>query len=116
MANVQKTYALILGIVLFVIGVWGFFSMSILGIFGVNIWQSVLHVIAGIFGVYVGTKGEGKGFNSTIGWIGLVLGILGFIPSVDTLLLSWLNINAATTWLHLVIGVVSLAVYFLIKE
>ena len=69
MANVQKTYALILGIVLFVIGVWGFFSMSILGIFGVNIWQSVLHVIAGIFGVYVGTKGEGKSFNSTIGWI-----------------------------------------------
>ena len=108
----QKTYALILGIVLGIVGVWGFFTQSILGIFGVNATQSVLHIIAGIFGIYVGTKGMGYGFNSSIGWIGIILAVLGFIPGTSGLLASWLNINTATTVLHLVIGIVALGVYY----
>jgi hypothetical protein len=111
----QKTYALVLGIVLAVVGIWGFFSSSILGIFGVNTTQSVLHIIAGLFGIYVGTKGEGPGYNATIGWIGIILAVLGFIPATATLLASLLNINTATTWLHLVIGIVSLLVYFAVE-
>ncbi len=114
--GVQKTYALILGIVLGLVGVWGFFTESILNIFGVNVLQSILHVIAGIFGIYVGTKGMGRGFNSTIGWLGIILGVLGFIPGISDLLMSLLNINMATTWLHLAIGVVSLAVTYGVKE
>ena len=116
MAKVQKTFALILGIVLLIIGIWGLFTNSILGIFGVNIAQSVLHIIAGAFGLYVGTKGKGPGYNLTIGWIGIVLGILGYIPSIDTLLNSLLNINIATTWLHIVVGVISLIVGYSVKE
>lgn len=111
MANAQKTVALIFGIVLLVIGVWGLFTDSILG-FGVNILQSVLHIIAGIFGVYVGLKGEGPGYNATIGWIGIVLAVLGFIPGAKDLLADLLNVNMATTWLHLVVGVILLAVYY----
>ena len=116
MASVQKTYALILGIVLLIIGIWGFFTQSILNIFGVNATQSILHIIAGLFGVYVGTKGKGPGYNMTIGWIGIVLGILGYVPSVDTLLLQYLNINTAITILHLAIGVISLGVYYGTKK
>lgn len=112
MANTQKTFALVLGIVLLLVGIWGFFTDSILGIFGVNVAQSVLHVIAGIFGVYVGTKGMGSGYNSSIGWIGIVLAVLGFVPGAKDLLMSLLNINMATTYLHLVIGVVALGVYY----
>jgi hypothetical protein len=112
MANTQKTFALVLGIVLLLVGIWGFFTDSILGIFGVNATQSVLHVIAGIFGVYVGTKGAGEGYNSSIGWIGVVLAVLGFVPGASDLLMSLLNVNMATTYLHLVIGVVSLGVYY----
>lgn len=112
MAQVQKTYALILGIVLAVVGIWGLFTQSILGLFGVNTTQSVLHIIAAIFGIYVGTKGEGPGYNSSIGWIGIVLAVLGFIPQTGALLLQYLNVNTATTWLHAVIGVVSLIVAY----
>ncbi len=108
--SASKTWALILGIVLTVIGVWGFFTSSILGIFGVNAFQSVLHVIAGVFGLYVGTKGEGPGYTKTIGWIGILLAILGWIPATAGLLASLLNINGATTWLHAVVGVISLFV------
>ena len=117
MANVQKTFALIVGIVLGILGIWGLFvgTNNILG-FGVNYFQTILHLIAGGFGIYVGTKGEGKGFNLSIGWIGLILGILGFIPGTDSLLASWFNINSAISWLHIVVGVVALIVAYTIKD
>ncbi len=112
MNNTQKTFALILGIVLLLVGIWGFFTNSILGIFGVNMYQSILHVIAGLFGIYAGTKGMGTGYNMSIGWIGVLLGVLGFIPGINNLLMNWFNINPAISILHLVIGVVCLGVYF----
>lgn len=111
----QKTFALILGIVLLLVGILGFFDNSIVGdagLFGTNTFQDILHLVAGAFGVYVGTKGMGPGYNQTIGWIGVALGVLGFIPGVSDLLLSLLNINTAITVLHLVIGAVCLVVYY----
>src|SRR3989338_10454783 len=116
MANVQKTYALVLGLVLAVVGVWGLFTTSILGLFGVNMFQSVLHLIAAAFGIYAGTKGDGTTYNQVLGWIAVVLAVLGFIPGVNDLLLQLLNINTAITVLHLAIGVVSLGVYYGVKE
>jgi hypothetical protein len=113
--NIQKTYALVLGIVLAVIGLWGFFTTSILNLFGVNMYQSVLHLIAAAFGIYSGTKGDGKMYNQSIGWIGVALGVLGFIPWVSGLLLSWFNINTAISVLHIVIGAVSLGVFYKAK-
>lgn len=115
MANTQKTFALIVGIVLLIIGVWGLFQKSVLG-FGVNSAQSVLHIIAAAFGIYVGTKGAGPGFNKTIGWIGIVLGILGFIPGIKTQLANLLNVNMATTGLHLVVGIIALLVGYGVKK
>jgi len=108
----QRTYAFILGLLLVIIGIWGLFTESILGIFSVNALQSILHIIAGLFGLYVGTKGEGPGYNSTLGWIGLLLGILGFIPGVDTILADLLMINTEISVLHLVLGVITLSVYY----
>ena len=115
MANTQKTYALALGIVLAIIGIWGLFSNTIL-VFGVNVLQSILHLIAGGFGIYVGMKGQGKGYSMYIGWIGVALGVLGFIPGVKEVFLNLLNINMATTWLHIVIGVISLGVAYGVKK
>lgn len=108
----QKSYALILGIVAAIVGVWGLFSEMILGIFGVNLLQSVVHLITAGCGIYAGTKGEGKTFNMLLGWIALALGVLGFVPGVKDLLTSLLNINAATSVLHLAVGIVSLGVYY----
>lgn len=108
----QKTFALVLGIILVIVGLAGFIGggLGIVrdGIFGTNATQDVLHIIAGAFGIYVGTKGKGPGYNRTIGWIGIVLAVLGFIPGINDLLLTYLNINTAITVLHLVIGVVAL--------
>ncbi len=111
----QKTFALILGVVLLLVGIFGFINNPLVGdsagaLFGTNIYQDVLHLITGAFGVYVGTKGIGPGFNMTIGWAGITLGVLGFIGPIADLFASLLNINTAITVLHLAIGVVCLFV------
>ena len=119
MANVQKTFALILGIVLLLVGILGFFANGIVGdngYFGTNTSQDILHLIAGAFGVYAGTKGKGKGYNATLGWIALVVGVLGFIPGINTMLADYLNINNEISVLHVVIGLVSLGVFYFVKE
>src|SRR3989338_3649468 len=116
MANVQKTYALVLGIVLAIVGIWGLFTNSILGIFGVNLTQSIVHLIGAAFGLYAGLKGDGAGFNAWLGRIGVILGVLGFIPTVGHNPGEWLNtvfnINSSISLLHIVIGVVSLGVFY----
>lgn len=122
--SVQKTYALILGIVLTLVGLAGFIPAlvsgtggmgQLLGLFGVNYIQSALHLIAGLFGLYVGIKGIGPGYNATLGWIAIALGVIGFIPGIGYgtgLLGSLLNIDLNITILHLVIGIVTLGVYY----
>ena len=115
MANVQKTYALVLGLVLAVVGVWGLFTNMILGLFGVNMLQSVLHIIAAAFGIYAGTKGDGMTYNLVLGVAGVALGVLGFVPAVSGLLTTYFNINPTISVLHIVIGVVSLGVRYLVK-
>src|SRR3989338_3032383 len=112
MGSRQKGYALILGVVLLIVGIWGFFTDEILGIFGGNTTQSVIYLLVGVIGIYAGTRKKGRGFNGTIGWIGVLTGILGFLPYTSEILTDLLNTNTATTWLHLAIGVVSLLVYY----
>lgn len=115
MADTQKTFALILGIVLLLVGILGFIGgLGIVrnGFFGTNATQDVLHIIGGIIGIWVGTKGAGRGYNVTIGWIGILLAVLGFIPATATILTTLLNVNTNITVLHLVIGIVSLGVYY----
>ena len=119
MASVQKTFALILGIVLLLVGILGFFDNGIVGdtgYFGTNTFQDILHLIAGAIGIYAGTKGEGRGYNATLGWIALIVGILGFVPTIDTMLADYLSINTEISVLHIVIGIVSLGVYYFVKE
>ena len=115
MASTQKIFALVLGIVLALVGILGFINNPIIGdsgFFGTNMYQDILHIIAGAFGIWVGTKGMGQGYNLSLGWIAIVLGIIGFIPKVKDLLLQWLNINTEITILHIVIGIVALLVYY----
>jgi hypothetical protein len=116
MADTQKTFATVLGIVLLVVGLAGFVSggLGIVreGFFGTNAAQDVLHIIGGLLGIWFGTKGAGSGYNLTIGWIGIVLAVLGFIPGIKEMLMTYLNVNTNISVLHAVIGVVALLVYY----
>ena len=112
MADTQKTFAQTVGVVLILLGLIGFFNNPVLGYFGVNGLQNIVHLIGGVLGLVLANKGSGKSFNKWLGIIGVILAILGFIPSTAALLLSLLGINQAITVLHLIVGVVALGVAY----
>ncbi len=105
-----------MGVVLILLGLIGLFRNPILGYFGVNALQTIVHLAGGILGLVLANKGSGKSYNKWVGIIGVILAILGFIPSMAALLLSLLGINQAITVLHLIVGVVALGVAYGVKE
>jgi len=111
-ADVQKTYAMVVGAVLVLLGLVGFVNAPILGIFGVNLAQNLLHLVGG--GVIIWQAG--KKTNMWTGIIALVVGVLWFVPGVSGLLASIFAINAAISYLHIAVGVVSLGVAYGVKE
>ena len=115
-ANIQKTYAMIVGVVLGLLGLVGFVNAPILGLFGVNPAQNVLHLVGGGLGLWLATKGSGKAFNMWAGITALVVGVLWFVPGVSGLLASIFAINAAISYLHIAVGIVSLGVAYGVKE
>lgn len=115
-ADVQKTYATVVGVVLLLVGLLGFVQNPILGLFGVNMLQNVLHLVGGALGLWLGMKGNAKTFNMWFGIVALVVGVLGFVPGVAGLLTSLLNINTEISVLHIVLGVVSLGVVYGLKQ
>ena len=115
-ADVQKTYAMVIGAVLVLVGLLGFFSNPILGLFGVNAAQNVLHLVGGALGLWLASKGSGKAYNQWLGIIAAVVAVLGFVPGAKDLLTSIFNINMAITYLHAGIAAVSLGVAYGVKE
>lgn len=119
-ADIQKTYAMVLGAVLVLVGILGFVpgigAPLLLGIFGVNMAQNILHLVGGALGLWLGNKGSGKAYNMWTGIIAAVVAVLGFIPGTSTLLANIFNINAAISVLHAAIAVVSLGVAYGVKE
>jgi len=114
-ADVQKTYAMVIGVVLVLLGLLGFVMQPlILGIFGVNMAQNLLHLVGG--GLWLAMKGSAKATNMWTGIIALVVGILWFIPGAGTLLASIFGINASISYLHVAVGVVSLGVAYGVKQ
>ena len=74
-----------MGYVLILLGIVGFFNNPVIGLFGVNALQNVVHLIGGGLGVWLVAKGSSKSFNKWLGIIGVVLAILGFIPATAAL-------------------------------
>ena len=115
-ADVQKTYAMVIGAVLVLVGLIGFVNAPIFGIFGVNTAQNLLHLVGGALMLWFSYKGAGKTPNQTLGIISAVLAILGFVPGAKDLLAGIFTINMNITYLHAAIAVVSLGVAYGVKE
>ena len=108
---------MVIGVVLVLLGIIGFVNNPILGIFGVNIYQDLLHLVGGALILWLAMKGSAKPTNMWTGIIALVVGILWFAEGLDGGLLNTVfGINAAISYLHIAVGIVSLAVAFAVKE
>ena len=116
-ADVQKTYAMVIGAVLVLLGLVGFVNYPILGLFGVNVAQDILHLAGGALIIWLAMKGSAKPTNMWVGIVALGVGILWFAEGIDGGLLSLIfGINTAISYLHIAVGVVSLGVAYGVKE
>lgn len=116
----NRIVALVIGIVLTLVGILGFFvssSMargSLLG-FDVDLVHNLIHLVTGLIALAAVFSGWSRRFNQIFGIIYIVLGLVGLIyPALyfNGLLLGLTHVNAADHVLHLVIGIVAAAVGF----
>jgi hypothetical protein len=114
--NAQTMYATVIGAILILIGILGFFNDPLLGLFEVNPLHNVVHLISGAVllwaGVWGGTKAA-KGANITFGLAYALVAVLCFIA--PGLLANMIDANVPDTWLHVALAVASLGVGFRAK-
>jgi hypothetical protein len=112
-----QVYALLLGAVLTVAGIIGFFYNSdftsntaardaVFGIFDVNGWSNVLHIATGVLGlIAAGAYDSGRGYAIGVGVAYIAIAIWGFVLGDGGSILSIVPVNTEDNVLHLLIGV-----------
>lgn len=108
----QKLLAQILGVVLLLVGIVGFFNNPVLGIFGVDTTHNIVHLVTGAIFAWAGF-GKGAPTRKVNQWLGIIyllVAIIGFLGWI-----TFMTVDAADHWLHLVIGVVAIAVGWFVK-
>ncbi len=110
-----KTTAWVFGVILLVVGVWGFFQNPVLGIFGVNTLHDIIHLVSGLLliGAAMAWIGGARMWLIILGVVYAIVAIAGFV--VPDLMMSSLNSGMADVWLHALLAIVFLVVGFMDK-
>lgn len=111
--GLNQTWAKLIGIVLVLVGILGFFMGDNVFGFEVNTVHNVVHIVTGLIALWAGFSASGsyaKTYNIIFGLVYLVVAIAGFMNFATVV--DLLAINSADNWLHIVIAVVSLGVGF----
>ena len=100
----NQTWAKVIGVILILVGLLGFFMGDSVFGFQVNMLHNIVHLLTGVIFAWAGFAAAAptKKVNTYLGVIYLLLGIVGFFALQDLLALN-MNDNI----LHLVIGVIS---------
>lgn len=104
-ADANVTWSRVIGIILLLLGIIGFFNKPIFGLFGITVLGSIFYIVVGLL---VAWKAGSKS-NSILGWITLVAGVIGFIPFINVIT-GWFGFTTWSHVLHLVVGVVSIGI------
>jgi len=117
-----RTLAVIVGLALIGFGIIGFIpSMTtdemIFGIFKTNTAHNVVHIATGVIAIWTGLTSSyaSKLFFAIFGIIWALVAIVGFMHG-DQNILGLIANNRASSWLYLVMGVVSLFLGFVCKK
>ncbi len=119
-----RLYALVVGSVLTVAGIIGFFYNAsfdvgnsiqvddVFGILAVNGWHNVIHLVTGILGL-LAVSYYARTYALALGLIYVIVAILGFVDfgagSTHDTILKFIPVNTEDNILHLALGVLGLA-------
>ncbi len=112
-----KTVTMVLGVVLLLIGILGFFMSSpLLGLFEVDTTHNVVHLLSGIVGLIAASSGTSYArlFLIVFGLVYGAVAVIGFTMSGS--ILGMFTVNMADNYLHTAIALVCLAVGFGSKQ
>jgi hypothetical protein len=117
-SSAARLYATVVGAVLTIGGIVGFFYSAsfgspgevdkMLGIFEVNGWHNVLHLATGLLGL-VAVGFAARAYALGLGVVYLVVAIWGFIIGGGESILGIVPVNGDDNVLHLLLGVAGLA-------
>ena len=118
--------AQLFGIIFLIVGVAGFIpgittdydeltafdheGAKVLGLFGVNILENIVHLLYGVAGLALSRSWDGsRNYFIGGGLIYLVLWLYGLVIDKDSSA-NFMGLNAAADWLHFVLGVAMVAI------
>jgi hypothetical protein len=118
-----QVYALVLGAVLLVAGIIGFFYSSafgspgntdaVLGILDVNGWHNVVHILSGVAGLaLMGTAANARLYAIGLAVVYTIVAIWGFIIGDGASILGFIPVNTEDNVLHALIAIAGYAAYF----
>jgi uncharacterized protein DUF4383 len=113
-----RLYALVVGAVLFIAGIVGFFYSAsfgspgevddVFGILDVNAWHNIVHIVTGALGLFA-WRYAALEYALGLGLVYVVVAIWGFIIGDGESILGFIPINTEDNVLHLLIGLAGLA-------
>jgi hypothetical protein len=119
--NPAKAYSLLIGAVLVVAGVVGFFYESqftsdesvrdaVFGVLDVNGWHNVVHIATGLLGLVAFAAGgaASRAYALGLGLVYAVVAIWGFAIGDGESILSIIPVNTEDSVLHALLGVAGL--------
>lgn len=112
MTSLTKSVTWILGVVLILIGLAGFFVDGTLFVFQVDTVHNIIHLLSGVVAVAAASSGESYSrlYLIVFGLIYAVVTVIGFVNGGD--IFGIFMANDADNYLHAAIAVVSLGVGF----
>jgi hypothetical protein len=119
----NRILAFVLGIVLTLVGIMGFFVTSSMTVgnllgFDVDVVHNLVHLLSGIVGLIAVFTGWSRRFNQIFGIVYLLVALAGLIPALyfSGRLLGLMHVNAADNVLHWVIALAAIAVGFFVHD
>lgn len=106
-----KTYATVVGAVLLLTGIAGFFMKDLGGMVQFVPAHNIFHIATGVLGLYSGMRGKKLpiAFARVFGIAYTVVAILGFVHMEQ---LAALHLNSTYNVVHLVVGLLGLVTGF----
>ena len=118
-----KLYATVVGVVLTIAGIVGFFYSAsfgspgevdaVIGVLDVNAWHNIVHILSGALGILAFRAGAqaSRTYALAFGLIYIVVAIWGLILGNHESILGFLPVNTEDNILHVILGVLGLAAY-----
>jgi uncharacterized protein DUF4383 len=116
-------YAGLIGAVLLVAGIAGFFYSAsfgapgevdaVIGVLDVNAWHNIVHILSGVLGLVAFRAGleASRTYALAFGLIYLVVAIWGLILGDHESILGFLPVNTEDNILHLILAVLGIGAY-----